>query len=110
MIIMFLGRSFDGVYKDVRKYYPVEEVLVVTKDDEELPLPHGMNCIPVSKFVAQENFNVKLIANGGTSEQFVPVLLELLDECYEGRKSFLDILDIQKDKSPQCLGHRGPRP
>ncbi len=106
MLVMFLGRSFDGVYQDAQKFFPEEEVLVVVKDNEELPLPQGLTCVSVSAFIAPRDFLVCVIANGGMTEQLIPTLFKLIEACDQGTIALLDVYNIQKGERAQLLVRR----
>lgn len=92
MMILFLGRSTEGILADARMEFPGEqEVLVVKRDGDHLSAPAGIAAVEVSKF-QPENAEYVVIANGGTSAQLVPVLKRLV----EARVS-LKVFDLQRD-------------
>lgn len=80
MLLCFLGRSVEGILKDARDAFPQERrVLVVTRDNDTLPAPAGLETVEVSKFQPEQDEAYTVIANGGTSSQLLPVIKRLVE-------------------------------
>ena len=96
--IIFLGRSVDGIIADAQSHFgtPVEDILVVSRDGDNLPVPEGLSVVEVSSFEPQPDAEYTVIANGGTSAQLVPVLLRLFQAGVPMR-----IYDMQRDKATE---------
>lgn len=79
MLIIFLGRSIDGILADAREEWPSEQVLVVKRDGDQLQAPEGLQTVEVSGFQPEAGVEYVVVANGGTSAQLVPVLKSLVE-------------------------------
>lgn len=103
MIVMFLGTNFEGIRRDVLRQFPDEPILLITRDQEALPIPGGVDhVLPVSRlrYLPMAD-RMKLIANGGMSQQLVPTLLFLTNSVGIGvpNRSLLEVYDVQKDST-----------
>lgn len=79
MLILFLGRNTDGILSDARREFGNEEnVIVVSRDGDQLLPPAGLEGVSVSEFQPVEGESYTLIANGGTSSQLLPVVKRLV--------------------------------
>jgi hypothetical protein len=92
ILILFLGRSIDGIVNDARREFPGEKVQVVRRDDDKLEAPAGLDVVAVSDFQPQAEVKYVVVANGGTSSQLVPALKALV----EAGVSF-EVYDLQRD-------------
>jgi hypothetical protein len=79
-VIVFLGRSVEGIIRDVEATFPVEpeDILVVAQDNEKLTPPQGYPCVTVSAFTPDPTEKYILIANGGRTAQSFPVVKKLV--------------------------------
>jgi hypothetical protein len=106
-LVVFNGRSVAGILADARRAFPdVADVLVITRDNDDLPPPEGVPSCPVSDFRPAENPTYRpdpeveylVVANGGTTAQQAPVLLRL------GRaRSAVRVFDLQRDGIREIL-------
>ncbi len=97
MLILFLGRSLEGILADARKHFPEEtEVLVVTRDGDQLQPPEGLAHVTAGRFQPTDGAEYKVVANGGTASQLVPVLKKLAEAAEEGDVS-LQVFDLQRE-------------
>lgn len=92
MLILFLGRSLDGILADARQDFPNEPVLVVARDGDQLQPPEGMTAVEASKFQPEGGVEYIVIANGGTAVQLVSVLKSLVET-----KAPMKVFDLQRD-------------
>ncbi len=92
MLLIFLGRSIEGILNDARKAFPSEEILVITRDGDQLQPPVGLANVTVSKFQPQVGVEYSVVSNGGTSAQLVPVLRELVRAG-----ALVKVFDLQRD-------------
>lgn len=92
MLIIFLGRSVDGILADARDAFPSEEILVVTRDGDQLQPPAGLATVSVSQFQPQAGVEYSVVANGGTSAQLVLVLKALVSAGAP-----MKVYDLQRD-------------
>ena len=92
MIILFLGRSVDGILADARREFPEEPFLVVSRDNDTLPPPAGLETVQVSQFRPLVGTSYTVIANGGTSAQLVQVLKNLVRSGVS-----MKVFDLQRD-------------
>ncbi len=93
MLILFLGRSIDGILADARREFPEETgILVVSRENDTLPPPAGLDTIPVSRFQPELGTAYTVISNGGTSSQLVPVLKRLVEAGVP-----MQVFDLQRD-------------
>jgi hypothetical protein len=92
MLVLFLGRSIDGIVNDARREFPGEKALVVRRDDDKLEAPAGLDVVAVSGFQPQVGEKYVVVANGGTSAQLVTALKALV----EAGVSF-EVHDLQRD-------------
>ena len=93
MLVLFLGRSTDGILKDTKREFPDEkEVIVVSRDGDKLEAPEGLKVATVSEFTADTTKTYTIISNGGTSAQLLPVVKKLV----EASASF-SAYDLQRD-------------
>ena len=90
-VILFLGRSFEGIKADADSIFS-GEVVVVARDDDQLEHPDGLTTVEVSQFQPQKGVLHTVIANGGTSLQLVPVLKKLVESEVE-----FQAYDLQRD-------------
>lgn len=105
ILVVFNGRSVAGILADARRVFPdVDEVIVVTRDNDDLPPPEGVPACPVSEFQPIQTFGAHseieylVVANGGTTQQQAPVLLRI------GRsKSNARVFDLQRDGAREIL-------
>lgn len=96
MLILFLGRSIDGIRKDAEMAFPGEEILVVTRVGDQLQPPAGLATVPVDEFQPQPGAQYTVIANGGTAVQLVSVLKALVQAGAP-----LKVYDLQRDGMTQ---------
>jgi len=92
MLIVFLGRSLDGILADARDVFSDKEVLVVARNGDQLQPPVGLTTIEVSQFQPQFGVEYTVVSNGGTSAQLVPVLRELVRVGAP-----MKVFDLQRD-------------
>lgn len=93
MLVVFLGRSVEGILADAKKAFAKEErVLVVSRDGDQLQPPEGLEVVPVSKFTPIVGESYTLIANGGTTGQLLPVLKRLVDS-----EASVEAWDLQRE-------------
>lgn len=92
MMILFLGRSIDGILADARKEFPSEQVLVVKRDGDQLQAPEGVAAIEASQFQPEGGVGYTVVANGGTAAQLVPVLKKLVEAGVP-----MKVFDLQRD-------------
>lgn len=92
MLILFLGRSLDGILKDAQTHFPGQSHLVISRDNDSLQVPEGSQSQTVSQFQPEADSCYTVIANGGTSSQLVPVLRKLVET-----KSDFEVYDLQRD-------------
>ena len=91
--IVFLGRSIDGIIRDLKAAMPIQDsqILVIGRDQESLAAPAGFEYTEVSKFQPVE-VQYAIVANGGTAAQLVSVLLKV-----ERAGRLARVLDLQRD-------------
>lgn len=92
MIIVFLGRSVEGILADAKVAFGNGEILVLTRDGDTLPVPAGCMSMPVSSFKPAERVSYTVVANGGTTAQLLPTVKKLV-EANADFKAF----DLQRD-------------
>ena len=93
MLILFLGRSINGVLADARREFPEEEeVLILTRKDDQLASPSGLAAIAADDFMPAAGVAYVVIANGGTTSQMVPTLKKLVDSYAD-----VSVWDVQRD-------------
>lgn len=93
MMIVFLGRSVDGILTDARREFPKETgILVVCRENDTLPPPAGLVAIPVTKFQPEPGMSYTVVCNGGTTTQLVPVLKRLVEAGVP-----MQAYDLQRD-------------
>jgi hypothetical protein len=92
VMILFLGRSVEGILADAKKEFPDVEVLVITRHNDQLQPPAGVQVATVGGFVPNSETSYTVIANGGTSAQLIPVLKSLIET-----KSLFEVFDLQRD-------------
>jgi len=91
--IFFLGRSIEGIIDDARAHFgELGEILVVSRDGDNLQAPEGLPAVEVSQFEPRPDAEYTVVANGGTASQLAPVLLRL---CRAGVT--LRVYDLQRD-------------
>jgi len=95
-MILFLGRSIEGILRDAEREFELEgfELVIVTRDNDRLQPPAGFDnrVCPISDFAPATDIDYTIIANGGSSAQFVPVLKALVElNCP------LQVFDLQRD-------------
>ncbi len=80
-LIVFLGRSTEGILRDSLDVFEVEyrEILVISREGDQLQPQAGLECVPVSKFQPEAGQEYILVANGGTSAQLLPVVKRLVE-------------------------------
>jgi hypothetical protein len=92
-IVVFLGRSVDGIINDVRAHFGEEgEIVIVSRDNDTLTPPEGFQAVPVSTFETEPGVSYIVVANGGTAAQLVPVLVHLTRSGVS-----LEVYDLQRD-------------
>jgi hypothetical protein len=85
VVILFNGNSIEGVANDV--YDNAEKLqlgqghtpLVVCRDADRIAPPEGLESTTVSKFEVKPATSYTVIANGGTAQQLVPIIMKLRD-------------------------------
>lgn len=87
------GRSLTGILADARRAFGDRPAVVITRNDDQIPVPEELLAIKAGEFKPDPGEYV-LVANGGTSAQLVPVLLEL--ERSHGAK--YRVVDLQRDR------------
>jgi hypothetical protein len=110
------GKSLSGIINDIRSIYGVErdQVFVVTRPGDRLAPPDGLQTIEIQeKYIETESWEapfsirlpseilrapraiprVRVVANGGTTIQLLPVVMTLLQS---GVGSF-EVVDLQPD-------------
>ena len=93
MIILFLGRSTEGVLADARREFPPEaDALVLSRDNDQLPPPAGVDCIPASRFSPVPGVRYVVVANCGTTQQLLPAVKKLVEAQAE-----FSAWDLQRD-------------
>lgn len=96
IVVMFLGRSLEGIYGDARDAGLVQdtELVVVARDGDQLQPPAEIadRVVSVSAFTVIPGAEYVLISNGGTSAQLVPVLIKLVHAGVA-----LKVFDLQRD-------------
>lgn len=118
--VFFLGRSLEGILADAMSAFGEDlgQVVVVQRDNDNLPAPDGLRTVGVTQFVrsacaAHELLRdpgsskaaatlpevrpicdeaYRLVANGGTTAQLVKVLLHLVQ-----MKVKLEVFDLQRE-------------
>jgi len=73
-LVVFLGRSVSGIISDARKYYPKNELVIISRDGDKMEVPEGLGPIPVSMFRVDPNDEYVVVGNGGTTQQLVGIL------------------------------------
>jgi hypothetical protein len=99
MILFFLGRSIEGILHDAETtlFSNDHEKLVLSRDNDQMPAPAGIPCIPASMFQPEVGRTYIVVANGGTTQQLIPTIKRLV----ESGVSFT-IYDLQQDRMT-CL-------
>ena len=93
MLILFLGRSTEGILADARKEFGEDhEALVLTRDGDTMPVPTGVESLPASSFQPKDGLRYVVVANGGTTSQLVPTLKKLVEA-----KADFEAYDLQRD-------------
>ena len=100
MVIVFLGRSVDGILNDARRSFNDQNIVVIRRDDDQLTAPEGLETRTVSGFCDEMDIRRRplddekflVVANGGTISQLVPVLKALREN---GRR--MEVYDLQRD-------------
>jgi len=92
MLIVFLGRSVEGIITDARRQFPNEEVTIVARDGDKLPVPEGYTVQSISSFVPKEGVCYIVVANGGTSVQLVTTIKKLVES-----NCTFSVWDMQRD-------------
>ena len=94
MLILFLGRSIDGILADARREFPEErEVIILMRKNDQLSPPSGLTAIPADEFVPAAETAYVVIANGGTTIQMIPTLKKLVVA-----KAKFTAWDLQRDE------------
>lgn len=99
--IFFLGRNTEKIIQDAERFLgDLGRVITIIRDDETLPIPKiggeaiCVGNLPPSYFAGE----VRVVANGGTTAQVVPVLLNLTSQYWTGTGlTKLQFLDVQYD-------------
>lgn len=93
MLILFLGRSTEGVLADARREFPEErEALVLSRDNDQLQPPAGVDAVPAARFFPVAGESYVVIANGGTTSQLLPTVKRLVEAGAE-----FSAWDLQRD-------------
>jgi hypothetical protein len=93
VLVLFLGRSVGGILADaVAHLGGFAEIVIVSRDGDQLEPPEGLPVVEVSKFETQPGARYTVVANGGTAAQLAPVLMRL---CRAGVA--LKVYDLQRD-------------
>jgi len=80
MLILFLGRSVEGILADAKEEFPEEqEILVLTRKNDQLQPPAGLTAIPADEFRPDSETTYVVIANGGTTSQVLPTVKRLVE-------------------------------
>lgn len=78
MLVVFLGRSIEDILADAKKAFAEEKkILVISRDGDRRQPPKGLEVVPVSKFSPVDGESYIVVANGGTADQLLPVLMRL---------------------------------
>lgn len=80
MLVLFLGRSIDGILADARKEFPDEgEILILARKNDQLEPPAGMVAVPADEFQPTAHTTYVVVANGGTTSQLLPTVKKLVE-------------------------------
>ena len=79
IIVVMLGRSIEGILRDVPKHFNAHSILIVRRNEDGLEPPDGYEVLSVEEFNPQlrDDEEFVVIANGGTAEQFAGVMFKL---------------------------------
>jgi len=96
IVVVFLGRSIEGILADVRREFPGDDVLVITRENDSLQPPAGVSSCSVGAFAPAEQEEYRVVANGGTTRQILPVLKKLVESHAD-----FTAWDLQRDGKVQ---------
>ena len=103
-IIFLMGRSIVGVMDDAAMVLgDFTQKIVVTRDQENLTPPTGVEVVKVTEFVAKITTRYHLVANGGTTEQLVGTIRALT----EAEADFV-VWEVLRDGKVKKLWERFP--
>ena len=118
-LVVFNGRSVEGILADALQAFPGASPTVVVMDDDRIQPPEGVATATVSEMAAtlrgrgSDEDHLVLVANGGMSAQLVPILLALTGG-WEGFHGSYAVVNLQRDgmsllaerKQALCEGDR----
>ena len=91
------GRNTDAIITDVKLIKNIElgEIVVICRDGDKMKQDGD---IETSSFSAPVYGFVRIVGNGGTTQQLVAVIARCLDVDCD-----FEVIDVQKDEEPQAL-------
>lgn len=97
MFIIFNGRSAANILGDAQEEFPDEAgCLVITLDNDQLVPPEGVASVTVGAFEPAVGETYRVIANGGTTGQALPVVKKLVEAS-----ATFSAWDLQRDRCVQ---------
>jgi len=90
--ILFLGRNTEGIMRDAKAAGLLFNPIVLTRQDDSLPVPEGITAMAADVFVPEQGTEYILIANGGTTQQSFPTFGKLLTATVP-----VEVYDLQRD-------------
>lgn len=92
-LILFLGNNTEGILNDALKQFGREtKAMVISRENDRLQPPEGLQSETVGTFEPEEGKKYIVIANGGTSQQLLPVISKLLEKNIP-----FEAWDLQRD-------------